>query len=93
MNGLPPVAAKQNNKQEHAMRPPTLQKPGLLCALALLLPACAVNVAPWERGILAKPHMALDGRPMETAARQHAYASKEASSGGIGAGGGGCGCN
>jgi hypothetical protein len=63
-------------------------KPALICALALLLPACGVKVAPWERGVLAKPQMALDPRPLETAVRQHVYNSREAASGGHGAGGG-----
>jgi hypothetical protein len=65
----------------------------LLCCIVLCCTSCAVKIAPWERGILAKPHMAVEAKPMETAIRQHIYASKEASVGGMGAGGGGCGCN
>ncbi|GAB4273508.1 MAG: hypothetical protein Kow0065_22300 [Methylomicrobium sp.] len=58
----------------------------------LLLTACA-PVKPWERGILAKPHMALDPSPGESKIKQHVFFSKEATAGGTGVGGGGCGCN
>jgi hypothetical protein len=63
----------------------------LLLALAAAAPGCA-QVAPWERGNLAKPHMALTPSPMQSTLRGHQYGSREASSGGGGAGGGGCGC-
>jgi hypothetical protein len=63
-----------------------------LLALALTLSACA-GVKPWERDLLAKPQMALDPDPLQTAFDEHIYFSKEASSGGRGFGGGGCGCN
>jgi hypothetical protein len=65
----------------------------LAILLAALLSGCSLKVAPWERGNLAKPHMALEPYPNATAFRQHAFFSKEASSGGYGVGGGGCGCN
>jgi hypothetical protein len=58
----------------------------------LLLPGCA-TVAPWERGNLAKPQMAFDLNPAQTALREHAYDSREAAIGGDAAAGGGCGCN
>ena len=45
------------------------------------------------RDLLAKPQMALDSDPLQTAFDEHIYFSKEASSGGRGFGGGGCGCN
>lgn len=57
----------------------------------LLLQGCA-PVAPWERGNLAKPHMALDHNPMRSALRAHNYGSREAAAGGEAGGGGGCGC-
>jgi hypothetical protein len=64
--------------------------------LALLLAgiglAGCANVAPWERGILAKPQMALDPHPLQSALRSHVYSSREAASGGDAAAGGGCGC-
>jgi len=64
----------------------------ILVALALLLSGCS-TVKPWERDLLAKPHMALDSDPLQTGFDEHIYFSKEASSGGRGFGGGGCGCN
>lgn len=60
--------------------------------LALWLSGCA-PVAPWERGHLAKPHMALEPLPTQRALREHNYSSREASAGAISATGGGCGCN
>lgn len=61
--------------------------------LALGQAGCAKVVAPWERGNLAKPQMALDHDPLDAALLTHTYSSKEAASGGYGIGGGGCGCN
>ena len=61
-------------------------------ALAALSSACT-PVAAWERGTLAKPEMALDADPLDSALDSHVYFSKEASSGGNSASGGGCGCN
>jgi len=61
-------------------------------SLALCAAACA-PVQPWERGVLAKPHMALDPNPVNSAMRAHTYVSREAASGGDSAEGGGCGCN
>ncbi len=63
-------------------------------ALILTLAGCSnLGVKPWERGTLAKPEMALDSSPLQTAFEEHIYFSKEASSGGRGFAGGGCGCN
>ena len=56
------------------------------------LAGCA-DVQPWERGDLAKAHMALDPDPVLSAMRAHAYTSREAASGGGAAQGGGCGCS
>jgi hypothetical protein len=50
-------------------------------------------VEPWERGNLAKAHMALDPNPANSAIRAHTYSSREAATGGDSAVGGGCGCN
>ncbi|MCX8049500.1 MAG: DUF4266 domain-containing protein [Methylohalobius sp.] len=58
---------------------------------ALLFLAGCVQVAPWERGRLAKPHMALDPNPNQSAIQEHVYSSREAG-GGIKGAGGGCGC-
>jgi len=58
----------------------------------LLLDGCA-GVQPWDRDVLARPEMQIVSDPVEAAADDHIYFSKEASSGGKGFGGGGCGCN
>lgn len=50
-------------------------------------------VAPWQKGVLAKPEMSFDGDRLDAAFNEHIYSSKEAASGGTGVGGGGCGCN
>jgi hypothetical protein len=60
--------------------------------VVMTLTACA-EVQPWERGRLAKPHMALEGDALMSAMDEHTYVSKEAASGGVGPAGGGCGCN
>ncbi len=54
---------------------------------------CIAHVTPWQRGNLAKPHMALEPESTLTVLREHVQVSKEASSGGSGGSGGGCGCN
>jgi len=55
------------------------------------LVACS-PVAPWERGVLAKPQMAVQPHPEVDAVGAHVYGSREASAGSGSAGGGGCGC-
>jgi hypothetical protein len=55
------------------------------------LTGCA-PVQPWERGNLAKPQMALDPYPLQSALRTHNYGSREAMTGGSASQGGGCGC-
>jgi len=42
---------------------------------------------------MARKEMQLNAHPLQTAAEEHIYFSKEASSGGRGFAGGGCGCN
>lgn len=64
--------------------------------LAMLAHAgCALvqPVAPWQKGVLAKPAMSFEGDRLEAAFGEHVYSSKEAASGGSGVAGGGCGCN
>jgi hypothetical protein len=56
------------------------------------LSGCA-GVQAWDRDVLARPDMQIVSDPIEAAADEHIYFSKEASSGGQGFGGGGCGCN
>ena len=60
--------------------------------LAAAVASCA-GVEPWDRDVLARPEMQIVSDPVEAAADEHIYFSKEASSGGQGFGGGGCGCN
>ncbi len=62
-----------------------------LSAFCIWLTACT-PVQPWERGNLAKPQMALDPYPLQSALRAHNYGSREAAAGGNAAQGGGCGC-
>lgn len=64
-----------------------------VCVLVLSLGAGCTNVQPWERGMLARPHMALDMDGQDAAFRDHMYFSREGTSGGYGVDGGGCGCN
>jgi hypothetical protein len=66
--------------------------PWLLAAsVGLLLGGCA-TVEAWERGVLARPHMAPDPRPMRSSLRAHVQTSREAAPpAGVGDGGG-CGC-
>jgi Domain of unknown function (DUF4266) len=63
----------------------------LTVAILLALTGCA-TVEPWERGRLAKPHMALDPSPMQSSMRVHTFGAREAASSGGTAEGGGCGC-
>lgn len=56
-----------------------------------LLGGCA-SVQPWERGVLAKPHMALDPLPLRSSLRAHVQGSREAVPPAVAADGGGCGC-
>jgi hypothetical protein len=63
----------------------------VLLIFGVSVSGCA-EVAAWERGNLAKPHMALDSTPMQTGFRSHIYGSREAASGGDASSGGGCGC-
>jgi hypothetical protein len=62
-----------------------------LVMLGIGLSGCA-SVAPWERGNLAKPEMALNANAMQNSLRTHVYGSREAAAGGDSASGGGCGC-
>jgi hypothetical protein len=63
----------------------------LLLMISIPLVACTA-VQPWERGNLAKPQMALDPNPSQSALWAHNYGSREAAAGGNAAQGGGCGC-
>lgn len=61
----------------------------LLCAAAA---GCA-PVAPWERGLLAQPQMAIDPLPMRSLLRAHVQGSRESAPAAGRAEGGGCGCS
>jgi len=66
----------------------------LLAGMALLLAGCgSLGPRPWEKDLMARHEMLVDPYPLQTAAEDHVYFSKEASSGGRGFAGGGCGCN
>lgn len=62
-----------------------------LLAVAVVFAGCT-SVAPWERGTLAKPQMAVEPMPLRSALRAHVHGSRQAASMGGAADGGGCGC-
>lgn len=64
---------------------------GVVLVAAALAGGCA-SVPAWERGNLAKPQMAFDVNPTDSALRAHAYSSREAAASGAVGEGGGCGC-
>jgi len=64
----------------------------LVAVIPLCLSLTGCSVAPWERGVLSKPQMALDSHPLQTELRGHAYGSREAATGSSVGAGGGCGC-
>ncbi len=66
----------------------------VLAGVALLAAGCgSLGVRPWDRDLLSRQDMRLDGNGLDDAIDDHMYFSKEASSGGRSFGGGGCGCN
>lgn len=58
----------------------------------LLVTAGCSTVQPWERGMLAKPHMASEPFPLQRDMLEHIYGGREAATGGGAVKGGGCGC-
>jgi hypothetical protein len=51
------------------------------------------SVKPWQRGTLAKEHMAPQPFGAQAEFREHVYGSRESAGGGtVSTGGGGCGC-
>ena len=63
-------------------------------ATTALMAGCAsIGVKPWQRELLSRQDMQLEGSALDDAIDDHMYFSKEASSGGRSFGGGGCGCN
>lgn len=68
------------------------RRKAFLLILIGMLTGC-VNIAPWERGNLAKPQMELDPHPLQSEIQSHNYSSREAApSHKSSYGGGGCGC-
>lgn len=65
----------------------------LIILIFLQCYGCATGVKPWQRGDLAKPHMAIEPDALLRTIREQLVTSKEASSGGYSVVGGGCGCN
>ena len=65
----------------------------LVLAVLCLAAAGCVQVAPYQRGYLARPDMAMDASPGMVRAMERTYVAKEAAVGGASVGGGGCGCN
>jgi hypothetical protein len=73
----------------------------IICTTLILLPvlsnltfACApIGPQPWEKDLMARREMQINAYPLQAAADEHIYFSKEAASGGRGFAGGGCGCN
>jgi hypothetical protein len=67
------------------------------CVIVLSTLCCSacssVGVKPWQRELLSRQDMQLDGNGLDDAIDDHVYFSKEASSGGRSFAGGGCGCN
>ena len=69
-------------------------RPVALGCLLFMLGGCAsLGAKPFERELSAKPSMQWNVSPLEAAADDHTYFSKEAATGGRSFGGGGCGCN
>ena len=66
----------------------------LIIGVAVLSSGCAsLGVKPWQRDLLSRQDMQLNGNAIDDAIDDHVYFSKEASSGGRSFAGGGCGCN
>lgn len=64
------------------------------CAIVLSVAGCAdLGPKPWEKDLMARHEMQLNPYPLQAAADDHLYFSKEAASGGRSFAGGGCGCN
>ena len=81
---------------DHSARRPTrriLIVASIACIGSLASACTSIGPKPWEKDLMARKEMQVDTHPLLTAAEDHIYFSKEASSGGRGFAGGGCGCN
>jgi hypothetical protein len=66
----------------------------VLLSLAAAAVGCSsLGAKPWQRDLLSRQDMLLNGHALDDALDEHLYFSKEASSGGRSFAGGGCGCN
>ena len=65
----------------------------LVSVVAISSGCSNVDVKPWQKGTLAKEHMALEPDALQRIINEQVVTSKESSSGGYGVVGGGCGCN
>jgi hypothetical protein len=65
----------------------------IITGAALASGCTSVGVRPWQRDVLSRQDMQLNGNSIDDAIDDHLYFSKEASSGGRSFAGGGCGCN
>ncbi len=75
------------------MAPTTRLTLAWMAALSLAGSAGCATVEPWDRGTLARPVMATEDPPHETAQKRRTYSAKEGGTAATGVGGGGCGCN
>jgi hypothetical protein len=75
------------------MNPGRLSVILLIAGMVLLAGCSSLGVKPWQRDVMARAEMQLDGDAVDAAIDDHLYFSKEASSGGRSFAGGGCGCN
>ena len=62
-------------------------------SLIVMGSGCAIDLKPWQRGTLAKDHMAVEPDGLQRIIREQVVTSKESASGGYSVVGGGCGCN
>lgn len=69
----------------------SVPRAALFCALVVAGVVGCAPVAPYQRGHLARPDMAVELSP-SAQILEKTYASKEAASGSGSVGGGGCGC-
>ena len=65
----------------------------IMCLASFGAACTSIGPQPWEKDLMARKEMQVDTHPLLTAAEEHIYFSKEASSGGRAFAGGGCGCN
>lgn len=79
-------------KNKYLMKLKAYFSANILIGALAMLNGCS-EVAPWERGNLAKPDMAITPNTNLNHFRDHIFTSREASQGGHSSGGGGCGCN